>query len=435
MASGMGSSGPSGPSGPLVGIRVLEFTQIIAGPFGCQNLADMGAEVIKVEPPEGEPWRLYSQFMPGESKVYQSLNRGKKSLVLDLEQPEAQAIVYRLIPDIDIVVINYRPDVAATLGIDYTRLSSIRPNLIYIDNTAWGRQGPWAHRPGYDVIAQAVSGLMAADGKVDGSGAPGTITASPMADYGTGIAIAWAACAALYHRERTGAGQLIETSLLNTALAFQGMYGMDLPAADALKYEKMAMVDDLRAQGATYADLLEAHGAGGVPRVGNVYYRAYATSDGAVAIGALSPSLRAKVRAAIPTEYLGPFDPSFDVRNVEHIARANIEVAKVEARFREYTTAEWLEILEREGVPCGPVNFVEEAMLDPQTLANEMTVRLDHELSGPQTQVAPLLRMSATPLSAQGPSPVLGRHTDEIVRGAGYTDAEIAALRARGVIA
>ena len=420
-------------SGPLVGIRVLEFTQIIAGPFGCQNLSDMGAEVIKVEPPEGEPWRLYSQFMPGESKYYHALNRGKRSLVLALDQPEAREVVYRLLPEIDIVVINYRPDVAAKLGIEYARLAQSRPDLIYIDNTAWGRKGPWADRPGYDIIAQAVSGLMAADGKVDGM-APGTITASPMADYGTGIAIAWAACAALYHRERTGQGQLIETSLLNTALAFQGMYGMDLPAADALKYDKLAMVDRLRAEGAPYPEVLEAHGAGGVPRIGNVYYRAYATKDGAVAVGALSPSLRAKVRAAIPTEYLGLYGPDFDARNPQHVAEAAVEVAKVEARFRELTTAQWLEILERHGVPCGPVNFVEEAMRDPQTQANGMTVDLDHEATGPETQVSPLLRMSATPLSVQGPSPVLGRHTEEILIAAGYTEAEIAALRKRGAI-
>ncbi len=429
------ASGASGASGPLVGIRVLEFTQIIAGPFGCQNLSDMGAEVIKVEPPGGEPWRVYGEFVPGESRYFHSLNRGKRSLVLALQDQEAQAIVGRLIPDIDVVVINYRPDVAVKLGIDYARLSAIRPDLIYIDNTAWGRKGPWADRPGYDIIAQAVSGLMAADGKVDNSGAPGTITASPMADYGTGIAIAWAACAALYHRERTGQGQLIKTSLLNTALAFQGMYGMDLPAANDLTYEKMVMVADLRVRGASYPDILEAHGAGGVPRLGNVYYRAYATQDGAVAVGALSPSLRAKVRAAIPTEFLGMYDPDFDARNPQHVAHANAEVAKVEARFREFTTAQWLERLERHGVPCGPVNFVEEAMVDPQTLANEMTVVLEHETTGPETQVGPLLRMSATPLSAQGPSPVLGRQTDEIVRSAGYTDEQIADLRARGVIA
>ena len=139
-------------SGPLDGIRVLEFTQIIAGPFGCMMLADIGAEVIKVEPPGGEPWRLFNQFMPAESKTFQGLNRGKRSLVLKLDDPRAQRIVHDLIPSVDVVVINYRPDVAARLGIDYETLSQLRPDLIYIDNTAFGCKGPWAHRPGYDIV-------------------------------------------------------------------------------------------------------------------------------------------------------------------------------------------------------------------------------------------------------------------------------------------
>ena len=163
-------------SGPLDGIRVLEFTQIIAGPFGCQNLADMGAEVIKVEPPEGEPWRIFGQFMPNESKTFQSLNRGKKSLVLRMGDERAQKIVHDLIPEIDVVVINYRPDVPARLGIDYETLRAIRPDLIYVDNTAFGREGPWAHRPGYDIVVQAVSGLMAGEAKVADDGSPAQIT-------------------------------------------------------------------------------------------------------------------------------------------------------------------------------------------------------------------------------------------------------------------
>ena len=192
-------------SGPLDGIRVLEFTQIIAGPFGCQNLADMGAEVIKVEPPEGEPWRMFPQFMAGESKAYQGLNRGKRSLVLALQKAEAQAIVHRLIPEIDVVVINYRPDVPAKLGIDYEMLRTIREDLIYVDHTAFGRQGPLAQSPGYDIIAQAISGLMVGEGKFDPeSGTPKMISSTAIADYSTGLAIAWGVCAALYHRERTG---------------------------------------------------------------------------------------------------------------------------------------------------------------------------------------------------------------------------------------
>ncbi|TAJ21964.1 MAG: CoA transferase [Dehalococcoidia bacterium] len=422
-------------SGPLAGIRVLEFTQIIAGPFGCQNLADMGAEVIKVEPPGGEPWRLFSQFMPGESKTFQSLNRGKKSLVLSMQEPDAQEIVHRLIPSIDVVVINYRPDVPAKLGIDYDTLSKIRPNLIYVDNTAWGRRGPWALRPGYDIVAQAVSGLMIGEGKVDPAGAPMSITSTAIADYGTGVAIAWSVCAALFHRERTGEGQMIETTLLNTALAFQGTAAMDLPVADALKYAKMDQVHALQQQHASFPDLIAAYQAAQIGRVGNIYYRCYATSDGAVAVGALSPTLWAKVRAAVGTDFLGMADPGYNMADPAYAEMARRRVAEVEATFRTKTSDEWLAILEAHGVPSGPLNFVEDMLTDPQVVANDIPVTVEHELSGPQTQVGPMVRMSKSPLEVQGPSPVLGKHTDEIVAGLGYTAEQRAALRARNVIA
>ena len=175
-------------TGPLDGIRVLEFTQIIAGPLGCMLLADLGAEVIKVEPPQGEPWRLQGQFIPLESKTFQSLNRGKRSLSLDVSRPEAQAAIHRLVQDMDVVVINYRPDVAARLSIDYDTLRAIKPNLIYLDNTAFGREGPWADRPGYDIVVQAASGLTAAVGKTDDKGTP--IVGPAVADATTGYAVA-----------------------------------------------------------------------------------------------------------------------------------------------------------------------------------------------------------------------------------------------------
>ncbi len=422
-------------SGPLDGIRVLEFTQIIAGPFGCQNLADMGAEVIKVEPPGGEPWRLFSQFMPGESKTFQSLNRGKKSLVLSMQEPDAQQIVHRLIPTIDVVVINYRPDVPAKLGIDYETLSRIRPDLIYVDNTAWGRRGPWALRPGYDIVAQAVSGLMIGEGKVDPNGAPLSITSTAIADYGTGVAIAWSVCAALFHRERTGEGQMIETTLLSTALAFQGTAAMDLPAADALKYAKMENVHALQQQNRSYGELIAAYQAAQIGRVGNIYYRCYATKDGAVAVGALSPTLWAKVRAAVGTDFLGMADPGYNMADPVYAEKARQAVAEVEATFRTKTSAEWLGILEAHGVPSGPLNFVEDMLADPQVVANEIPVTVEHELSGPQTHVGPMVRMSKTPLAVQGASPVLGKHTDEIVAGLGYSEEQRAELRARNVIA
>ncbi|MGD9932091.1 MAG: CaiB/BaiF CoA transferase family protein [Dehalococcoidia bacterium] len=423
------------PSGPLTGIRVLEFTQIIAGPFGCQNLADMGAEVIKVEPAEGEPWRQFSQFVPGESKWFQALNRGKKSLVLALQEPEAREIVYRLLPAIDVVVINYRPDVAANLGIDYETLKAFRPDLVYVDNTAFGRKGPWAARPGYDIVAQAVSGLMIGEGKYNQTtGAPEAIASTALADYSTGLVIAWATCAALFHRERTGEGQMVETSLLQTALAFQNSLVFDLPAADAMVHARMDRVHQLQASGASYPELLAAHNPLASLRAANIYYRPYQTSDGALVIGALSPSLWAKVRAALDTDFLGIADPTFNPLDAEWLAEARRRVAEVETKVGAGTTAEWLARFEAHGVPCGPLNFPEDMVDNEQALANGMIVELDHDITGPQRQVGPLMRMSASPLEAQGSSPPLGRDTEDIVRSAGYSQEELDDLRAKGVI-
>ncbi len=421
--------------GPLNGIRVLEFSQIIAGPFGCQNLADMGAEVIKVEPPEGEAWRQFSQFIPGESKWFQSLNRGKRSLVLALRDPEAQAIVHRLIPEIDVVVINYRPDVAARLGLDYDTLRAIRPDLIYVDNTAFGRQGPWAQRPGYDIVAQAVTGLMALDGKLDDNGTAPSPISSPVADYGTGIVIALGVCAALFHRQQTGEGQMVETTLLNTALAMQGSSVMQLAAADEIPMAKMAQIAALRAEGAPYAELQDVYKDRGALGALNVYYRCYETRDGAVAIGALSASLWEKVRAALETDFLGFADPNLDPTDPDQLASAVASVREVEAHVRSQTTAYWLERFEAHGVPSGPIQFPEELATDPQIEANDMVVDLNHDLSGPQRQVGPLLKMSATPTAAQGSSPPLGRDTDDIIASAGYSKDELADLRTRGIIA
>ncbi len=425
-------------SGPLNGIRVLEFSQIIAGPFGCQNLADMGAEVIKVEPPEGEAWRQFSQFMPGESKWFQSLNRGKRSLVLALREPEAQEIVHRLVSKMDVVVINYRPDVAERLRIDYGTLRALKPDLIYVDNTAFGRRGPWSQRPGYDIVAQAVSGLMALDGKLDAAGVAPSPVSAPVADYATGIVIAWGVCAALYHRERTGEGQMVETTLLNSALAMQGSSVMQLPAADAAVEQKMANVNQLRAANASYAELQDAYQERGPAGALNIYYRCYETSDGAVAIGALSASLWAKVRAALDTDFLGFADPELDLTNpaamADALANAAVRVREVEAHVRAHSTEHWLQRFEEHGVPSGPIRFPEELADDPQITANEMVVELNHDLSGSQRQVGPLLKMSATPTAAQGSSPPLGRDTEAIVREAGYGDTEIEELRAAGVI-
>ncbi len=420
-------------AGPLEGIKVLEFTQIIAGPFGGMMLADMGADVIKVEPVEGEPWRVALEFIPGESKTYMSLNRGKRSLPLDLTKPEAVEIVHDMIREIDVVVINARPDVPDKLGIDYETLSAVNPRLIYCDNTAFGRNGPDSYRPGYDLIIQAMSGLMAAEGKIR-DGVPQLITSTAVADFATGIAVAWGVCAALFHRERTGQGQKVETTLLGTALGVQTGSFMEIEAFDAeRRAEFLAVLNAMRESGASYEDMHEQYVQIVSPwRGGNIYYRTYQARDGALAVACLSDRLRKRVADVLGID--DPrFSPGFDPFDEETIAHSEELVKQAEKLFREKTVDEWLETFDSVGVPAGPVRFVQEMLDHEQVEANGLSVKLEHTLAGPVKMVGPIISMSETPLEARSASPALGEHTDEILASMGYSQDEIVALKSGGV--
>jgi len=418
-------------SGPLNGIRVLEFTQIIAGPLGCQLLSDLGADVIKVEPPQGEPWRLSAQFVPLESKVFHALNRGKRSLAIDMAAPEAQEAIHRLMPAIDVVVINYRPDVARRLGIDYETLSSIRPDIIYMDNTAFGRHGDMANRPGYDIVVQAVAGLNSQVGKVDDRGTP--LAPPAFADTTTAYSIATGVCAALYHRALTGEGQRVETSLLINALTIHMSAFSAIPAAD---FEERAAFSELleksRAEGVTYAEFLKLRDE--LIRKGhNFYYRCFVTKDGAIAVGALSASLRAKVRTVLQIEH-NRDEPGYNAGDPEQ-QRIDREMAlHVEEIIRAETCDYWEKAFEAGGVPVSRINFVQELVDHPQVLANDYVVEVEHDLTGPEWLSAPPWTMSKTPPAAQGASPPLGRDTDSILASLGYSDEEIDNMRSCGVI-
>ena len=420
-------------TGPLDGIRLLEFTQIIAGPMGCQMLSDLGADVIKVEPIEGEPWRLYAQFMPKESVTFLGLNRGKRSFALDLAHPRAREAIHRLVEKIDVVVINYRPDVAARLGIDYETLSGIRPDLIYLDNTAFGRAGEWASRPGYDIVVQAASGLTSLTGKVDEHGTP--LVPPPMADTTTAYAITSGVLAALFYRERTGRGQKVETSLLINALNISMSGFDDIPAGNGLQRQTvLEALQRAREHGMPYADFLQQRDALlGRASAGNVYYRCFLTKDGALAIGALSASLREKVRQTLGIEH-NRDAPDYNAGDPEQIRIDQQVRAHVEQLFLTRTSAEWEEILTRGGVPVAPVLFTEELINHPVVQANGYVVELEHETAGPMRMQAPPWKMSVSNPTPQGPPPVLGRHNEEILRGLGYNDEQIAEMREAGAI-
>jgi len=420
--------------GALDGIKVLEFTQIIAAPFGGMLLSDMGASVIKIEPLGGEPWRLHSEFLPKESKTFISLNRGKRSLPLDLKTKEGLEIVQKLVMNTDVVIINARPDVPKDLGIDYESLSAINPELIYCDNTAFGRKGPHGDRPGYDLIIQAMSGLLAAENKVV-DGLPQQITATAIADYTTGVGIAWGICAALFARERTGVGQRIDTTLLSTALSIQGGF---MEMEEYGKEEKDDVVETLaalRQAEVPYETLVEQHMriSGWADPLVLIYYTIYQAKDDVIAIACLSDNLREKAAKAI-----GVTDPRFSGNSKPTKPLDSTVVESLSSEIKEIMLTksgkEWLAIFDAAGVPAGPVRFVQELTSEEQVIANDMIVEVNHKAAGKVRMAGPMISMSATPLKAQFASPALGEHTYEILSELGYDDGEISHLKSQNIV-
>ncbi len=421
-------------SGPLEGVKVLEFTQIIAGPFCCMHLADMGADVIKFEPVEGEPWRVFVELVPKESRTFASLNRGKRSVAIDMRRKEARQAIHNLVKDVDVVVINYRPGVAENLGIDYDTLKQINPKLIYCENTAFGRKGPLSKRGGYDIIVQALTGLMAGEAKMDGD-VPTAAYPAPI-DYATGIQMSNSICAALYYREKTGKGQRIDTTLLGTGLAMQTSQFTFIDAFDSENIPNMnAEVNQARQELKSFDEQLKIRAKYRPGAPGNVYYRVFQTKDGFIAIGALSHSLRKKVLEVTKLN-----DPRFREDGTFVLMPEGWEtmgpklVAEAEALYRTKTTEEWGKLFEDAGVPSGPVLFVEELFDHPQAIENGLVADIDHELLGHLRMVGPAFQMSESRLAPQGPSPVLGADNDEILLQAGLSAETISALREAGAL-
>jgi len=402
-------------AGILAGVKVVEFSEVIAGPWGGMMLADLGAEVVKVEPLDGDPWRATTPFAPGEGRFFLSLNRGKRGLAVDLRRPEGRAVAHGLVAGADVVVVNYRPDTPGNLGIDWETLSAVNPRLVYVEATAFGRRGPHSHRPGYDLIIQAVSGLMTADGKSSDAGLP--LPVSPaVADFGTGYVIAWASCA----------------SLLATALGMMGSQFLEMSSL-----ETPDVTEELRTAwraGLPAADLDERYAEARARAVStNVYYRCYETADSQVAVACLSPTLRRRFMQVIEVD-----DPRLDIPGgltaPETVELGVLVLATTEIRLKERTTAEWLEVFDAAGVPAGPVNRIFELIDDPQVAANDLVVDLHHPTAGAVRMLGPVIRPVGSETVPGRTSPRIGQHDDELLSELGYSPEDVERLRRDGVI-
>ena len=422
--------------GPLDGIKVFELTQIIAGPYCGVALADLGAEVVKLESPVGDASRRIAQFAPGESKAFHALNRGKRGLVINLATTEGQAVAHQLIPHFDVFVTNVRPGVAERIGMDYDTLRQFRYDLIYFDVTGYGDRGPSAQRAGSDVVVQAYSGLLAGDLKVGPNGAPEQITASAPSDYVAALGGAMGVCAALFHRERTGEGQRISGTLLGAGLALQAPWAADVPVSDAILLEPLRqMMSEMRAAGASYAEMIEARRSR--PNQGKafrIYYSGYPVKDGAIILGALTPQNRDQIRTALEVSNDPTDNDDFNAIGPD----ADAIVARVEEQIKERlasgTMAEWISKLDAAGAPASPVNWLEDMPGDPQVAAMNLMRPVDHPLTGPERHVGPLVNMSKTETGTNRSAPPLDSDTDDILREYGFSMDQIAALRTAGTI-
>ncbi|HIB11037.1 MAG: CoA transferase [Dehalococcoidia bacterium] len=419
-------------AGPLDGVKIADFTEIIAGPLAGRLLAEMGADVIKIEPPWGEPWRLNQRFTATESRGFMVYNRGKRSLPLDLTKPESQEILGRLIPQVDVVLANFRPDVAAKLGVDYPTLDSLNPRLVYCEVTAHGRAGPEADRPGYDMILQAMSGLMACETKLD-NGVPQQIWSTPLIDTTAGFCLAWCVCGALFAREQTGKGQKVETSLLGSALALMGARFLNVEDLDReTRHKALQDLEEKRASSASYQELLDASpGSRRQRHHANVYYRVYLTKDSPISVGCLSDPLRRRLLDTLGLTDIG-LEPGYNPNTPEALAYAKDLEGQAEKILIKNTSAYWLELFENRGIPAGPVRFVEELFDDPQIQANGLVNEAEHRDAGKVKMMGPLAMFSGTPMAPEISSPALGEHTWEILEELGYSGDEISRYRDSG---
>jgi len=394
-------------AGPLAGIKVVELAQIMAGPTCGMLLADMGADVIKVEKlPGGDDTRSYTEpSIHGESAAFMMLNRNKRGMAVNLKTPGGLEAVKRLLAGADVVTENYRKGTLEKLGLGYEVLQKLNPRLVYCVVSGYGRTGPYADKGGFDLIAQGFAGLMSVTGE---PGAPPAKAGTPIADINAGMFAALGIVSALFARVQTGRGQMVETSLMEAA------------------------VHQMQWQSAIYFATGKNPGPSGSAHILTAPYQAFPTADGWINVGGANQANWERIVKAIGRPELAS-DERFRT-NGDRMRNLGALTPLIAERLRTRASAEWVQEFEAVGVPVGPVNRVGDMLADPQVQAREMVVEVEHPRAGKTKALGHPVKFSETPTSVERAAPVLGEHTREVLGGLGYSDTEIDRLHAEGAV-
>jgi crotonobetainyl-CoA:carnitine CoA-transferase CaiB-like acyl-CoA transferase len=388
-------------TGPLDGVKVLDLCSYLAGPYGCTLLADLGADVIKIESPQGDMLRQFPSSLAGDSRFFLGTNRGKRALALDLKQPEGLAVLHRMVATADVLVENFRPSVPARLGIDYPTLRALNPRLVYAGLTGYGDAGPLSDKGGFDQVLQCLSGMAVFQG--GGADRPQLVLGSVL-DYFTSALLAYGVTAALFQRERSGTGQYLSLSLLRSALTLQA--GRFVWAESEGR------------------EVARDSGTGGLTGI-------HPTKNGALYISVHSNHFFAALCELIGRPELANDPRCATMRS--RAAHAAELVPELRAALAARTALEWEEIF-GERVPCAAVRTIEDMFDHKQVLAEGLVTTLDHPVIGRYRTMTKPIRFSDTPGPSPTASPTFGQHSDEILSAHGFSPAEIAHFRDRGIV-